>query len=131
MPAKKTAKSPAKKRKGCTPVSVRVAILTPDDKTEIHFGLTKGCNPDQTVFWVIDFILKELKEGELKTRIEVHVQVGKEQMQDAVKLAKTKKLSPENTDLLKTKVAKRAKQLPPGTMNDPKLNNLLLATLQN
>gem|GEM_PF-1876050 len=131
LTTKSTVKATAKKAKGCTPISVQVAFLTPDDKTEIHFGLTKGCNPDDSVFWLIDFILKELKGGEMKTRIEVHVKVGKEQEQDAETLSKVKKLNPENTDLLKTKVTKRAKQLTPGTESDPKLNNLLLATLQN
>ena len=63
----------ATKKNGCTPISVEVAILTPDDKHEIHFGLTKGCNPDNTAFWIVDFILKEDKAGQMKTRVEIHV----------------------------------------------------------
>lgn len=116
-------------KKGCTPISVEVAILTPDDKHEIHFGLTKGCNPDDTVFWIVDFILKEDKGGQMKTRIEIHVHVGKDQAKDAQKLADTKKLSEENVDLLNGPAAKRAKKLPPGSPNDTKLNNLVLAAI--
>lgn len=116
---------------GCTPFSVSVAVLTPDDKTQINFGLTKGCNPDNTAFWIVDFILKELSGGAMKTRIEIHVHVGKELEQDAATLAQTKALSPENIDLLETKAAKRAKQLPAGTTSDKKLNNLVLAAVQN
>ena len=62
-------------------------ILTPDDRHEIHFGLTKGCNADDTVFWVVDFLLKEAKNGQMKTRIEVHVHVGKDKTADAANLA--------------------------------------------
>ncbi len=120
------------KPKNCTPFSVTVAILTPDDKTEINFGLTKGCNPDNTAFWIIDFMLKQKNAaGVMVTRIEVHVHIGKELQATAESLAQTKQLTPEGLALLQTKVAKRAKQLPTGTSNDEKLNNLLIATIDN
>ena len=119
------------KKKGCTPISVEVAILTPDDKHEIHFGLTKGCNPDDTVFWVVDFLLKEDKNGQMKTRIEVHVHVGKDKRADAAKLADSKELSQENIDLLNGPAFKRAKKLPPGTPQDAKLNNLVVSAVSD
>jgi hypothetical protein len=118
-------------KKGCTPISVEVAILTPDDKHQINFGLTKGCNPDDTVFWIIDFLLKEQKGSKMVTRVEVHVHVGKEKQQDVEKLAKTKKLSDEAIDLLNTLAAERAKKLPPGTTNDPELNKLVSAAISS
>lgn len=116
---------------GCTPISISVAVLTPDDKTQINFGLTKGCNPDNTVFWIVDFILKELSGGTMKTRVEIHVHVGKELEEAAQALADSKQLSPENADLLETKAAKRAMQLPPGTTSDKRLSNLVVAAIQN
>lgn len=119
------------KKKGCTPVSIQVAVLTPDDKHQINFGLTKGCNPDDSVFWIIDFILKEQKGDKLVTRVEVHVHVGKEKEKDAERLSKTKKLSDEAIDLLNTLAADRAKKLPPGTTNDPKLNQLVTAAISS
>lgn len=128
----KAGKSKAKKTKsdkGCTPISVKVAVLLPDDIRQLYFGLTKGCNPDQTIFWVIDFLLKELKAGVMKTRVEVHVTVGKEQQAQAAKLAKTQKLSPESIDLLNGPVTDRAKKLPVGTTADNRLNGMLLRTL--
>ena len=121
----------AAKKKGCTPISVEVAILTPDDKHQINFGLTKGCNPDDTVFWIIDFLLKEQKGSTMVTRVEVHVHVGKEKQEDVEKLAKTKKLSDEAIDLLNTLAAERAKKLPPGTTNDPELNKLVTAAISS
>jgi hypothetical protein len=114
---------------GCTPISVQVAVLTPDDKHQINFGLTKGCNPDNTVFWIVDFILKELKNGQMKTRIEIHVHVGQDNAGDAGKLATNKKLSDENVDLLNGPAAKRAMKLPPGTTNDAKLNNMVVSAV--
>ena len=117
------------KKKGCTPISVEVAILTPDDKHEVHFGLTKGCNPDNTAFWIVDFLLKEEKGGQMKTRVEIHVHIGKDKEKDAEKLSQTKKLSPENEDLLSGPAADRAKALPPGSPNDKKLNNLVTAAV--
>ena len=129
MATTKTAKK--KKKKGCTPISIQIAVLTPDDKHQINFGLTKGCNPDDTVFWIIDFLLKEEKGETMVTRVEVHVHVGKEKEADAEKLAKTRKLSDEAIDLLNTLAADRAKKLPPGTTNDPKLNQLVAAAISS
>ena len=119
----------ATKKGGCTPISVEVAVLTPDDKHQINFGLTKGCNPDDTVFWIVDFILKEQKGGQMKTRVEIHVHVGKDNSNDAAKLATTKQLAEENIDLLNGPAAKRAMKLPPGTTNDTKLNNLVVSAI--
>lgn len=121
----------APKPKGCTPISVTVAILTPDDQHQINFGITKGCNPDDSVFWIVDFLLKEQKGTQMVTRVEIHVHVGKDQSQDAATLANTKTLSPENVDLLNGPAADRAKALPPGTNNDKKLSNLVVAAVSN
>jgi len=119
------------KGSGCTPISVAVAILTPDDKHEIHFGLTKGCNPDNTAFWIVDFLLKELKGGQMKMRVEFHVHVGKDKEKDAKKLADSQTLSPENVDLLTGPAADRAKKLPPGTTSDKRLSNMVVAAVSN
>lgn len=121
---RKSTKKSARKG-GCTPFSVQVAILTPDDEHEVHFGLTKGCNPDDTAFWTIDFLLKELSGGQMKTRIEVHVTVGKDLQPKAETLADKKKLTPEKVDLLNGPIADHAKELPAGTTNDPDLNSML------
>ena len=117
------------KKKGCTPISVEVAVLTPDDKHQINFGLTKGCNPDDSVFWIVDFILKEQKGSTMVTRVEVHVHVGKDQQKAAENLAKNKQLSDEAIDMLNTLAAERAKKLQPGTTNDPQLNKIVTAAV--
>src|SRR4030095_1976181 len=109
----------------CTPFSVKIAILTPDDTHEIQFGLTKGCNPDNTAFWLIDFLLKQFKNGIAKTRVEVHVTLGADKHGQAATLARTQRLSPESVDLLNGPIADRASRLPAGTTSDKKLGGML------
>jgi len=128
-PAKPGDKKPAK----CTPFSVSVAITL--DTREIHFGITKGCNKDNTAFWTIDFILKVKKGSEMKTRVEVHIVIGKDTEKEkaeqlAAEIKKNKKLDDERIDLLQTDVADRALQVPPkDAQNDPQLKGLLMDVL--
>jgi hypothetical protein len=135
-PAKKTSSKTASKKladkaPGCTAFSVSVKILTLDDKREIQFGLTKGCNPDNSAHWVIDFLLKEKKGDEMKTRVEVHVTVGTDQKKEAAaKLAETKELAPAKVNLLQGRVADRALEVTPkAAAKDPELQKLLLRVL--
>jgi hypothetical protein len=127
--AKKSTTKANGKEKGCTAFSVTVKILTLDDKREINFGLTKGCNADNTAFWVIDFTLKEKKGDEMKTRVEVHVTVGTDQKKAAAEeLAQTKELAKVN--LLQGRVADRALEVKPkDAQNDSELQKLLLRVL--
>ena len=125
------------KQKKCKPFSVSVLVNTNDEKREIIFGLTHGCNADNTDFWTIDFTLKEKKGNEMKTRVEVHVVIGRDQEKEKAKadalaadMKKKKKLDDERTDLLQTEVADRALQIPAGqAQNDPELKNLLVGVL--
>ena len=87
------------------------------------------CNPDDSVFWIVDFILKEQKGSQMVTRIEIHVHVGQNNANDAAKLATNKSLSDENVDLLNGPVAKRAMKLPPGTTTDSKLNDMVVSAV--
>src|SRR5262245_54251672 len=132
MPPTKTAAKPAPQ--GCTPFSVSVDFLTPDDEKQIHFGLTKGCNPDNTPFWTIDFLLKEQKGTTFKTRVEVHVVLGTDQEKAkaeklAAKLKETKTLSAGRVDLLQGEAADRAAELPEGTKTDSELEEILKGVL--
>jgi hypothetical protein len=117
--------------KPCTPFSVTVAVLTPDDKREVSFGLTHGCNPDGlSDFWLIDFILKQKKGDEMKTRVEVHVTVGENKKEKAAALAETKELSLSKLNLLKNQIADRATELPKSeAARDPELQAMLLRVL--
>jgi hypothetical protein len=110
-PAK--AKKPGTREKPCTSFFVKVAVLTPDDQHEIHFGVSKTCNKDNTATWSLHFTLKELKNG--KTRVEIEAQVGPENAAAMEKLAASKKLTEEQKDTLQGPVADMVKELPPGS----------------
>ena len=125
-PAKKAAAKPArktgavaKKDTPCTSFFVKVAVLTPDDQNEIHFGVSKTCNNDNTVTWSLNFVLKQLSGGQMKTRVEIEAQVGPENAAAMEKLAATKKLTEDQVDTLQGPVADLVKELPPGSKGTP------------
>jgi hypothetical protein len=111
----------------CTPLSVEIAVVPPDDKREVQFGLTRGCNPDNSSFWTIDFLLKELKGTEMRTRVEVHVALGENKKANAEALAGTKALTPAKLSLLKNQIADLASSLSKDEApTNPELRALLL-----
>jgi hypothetical protein len=125
-PAKKEAAKPAKKNgdakkkdNPCVPFFVKVAVLTPDDQNEIHFGISKICNSDNSVTWSISFVLKQLSGGQMTTRVEIEAQVGPENAAAMEKLAATKKLTQDQVDTLQGPVADLVKELPPGSKGTP------------
>jgi hypothetical protein len=64
--------------KKCVPVSVSFQVLTGDQLRQIIFGLTKGCNPDNSSFWIIHFELQErtLVTTPFVVRVKLDVKVG-------------------------------------------------------
>jgi hypothetical protein len=49
---------------GCTPISVTIVVIDPDEKLiKVDFGLAKACNDDGTVTWKIDFKFFERDEA--------------------------------------------------------------------
>jgi hypothetical protein len=116
--------------KPCKPFSVEIAVVPPDDKREVHFGLTRGCNPDNSSFWTIDFMLKQLRGTEMKTRVEVHVAVGENKKPKAEALADSKALTPAKLSLLKNQIAELASSLSKDEApTNPELRALLLKLL--
>ena len=125
-PAKKKARKPVKKKAGaqqedspCTSFFVKVAVLTPDDQNEIHFGISKICNSDNTVTWSISFVLKQPSGGQMKVRVEIEAQVGPENAAAMEKLASTKKLTEDQVDALQGPVHDMVKELPHGSKGTP------------
>ena len=100
-----------------------VSFLLPDNKREIHFGLSKSTNTDGSDDWVIDFELKEKIGEELKSRVKIHLMV--KDKNKAKKLADAKKLSQAKANLLLGKVQLKAASLPPGTTKNQELEDLL------
>lgn len=130
--AAKASAKPAKKEPApCTPFAIDVAVLTPDDKTKIVFGLSRKCVPK--VIWTIHFVLQEIDGSKVTDRVKVDVVVGDDKIPAAEDLAKKQEgkpptdpqLNAAKLDLLQTRVADRAAELDKGTTSDPELEKLL------
>ena len=134
--APKTTKTTATKSKvttpePCTPFAIDVAVLTPDDKTRIVFGLSRQCEPK--VLWTIHFVLQEIDGANVIERVNVDVVVGDDKIVKAEALATAQQGKPASDpqlesaklDLLQTRIADRAAELPAGTTADPELESLL------
>ena len=114
----------------CVPFSISLAVLAPDNKRQISFGLTKGCNADETAFWIINFVLRDKVGDEFQDRVKLLVSVNTDKNPAAEKLAK-EGLSNTDISFLVGPVTNRAKKLPAGTNADPKLNTMLATVVDS
>jgi len=110
-----------KQDKPCTSFFVKVDVLTPDDQHEIHFGVSKTCNKDNTATWSLRFTLKELSNGQMKTRVDIEAQVGPENAAAMEKLAASKSLTEEQKDTLQGPVKDMVDTLAPGSAGTPEV----------
>lgn len=114
----------------CAPLSIAVAVLTPDETREIYFGVGRVCNPDGSATWNIDFTLHVKRNGEWKPRAAARVTLGPELAPKAETLAAGQGLSPGKLSLLENQIADRAAALSKKKVNsDPVLRDLLLQLL--
>ena len=60
----------------CKPFSITLAVLAPDNKRQISFGITKGCITDDKAFYVLNFVLRDLVNGDFQDRVRLHVEIG-------------------------------------------------------
>jgi hypothetical protein len=112
----------------CTPFSITLAVLAPDDLKQVSFGLTKGCKPDESAFWIVDFVFRDRpdEDSDFQDRVKLHVSVNTADNPAAEKLAKSG-LTNMDIAFLSGPVTNRSKKLPPGTTNDKKLANMVNA----
>jgi hypothetical protein len=114
----------------CVPFSISLAVLAPDNKRQISFGLTKGCNADDTAFWIINFVLRDRIGDEFQDRVKLHVAVNTDKNPAAEKLAK-EGLSNTDISFLVGPVTNRARKLPAGSNADAKLNTMLATVVDS
>ena len=60
----------------CKPFSITLAVLAPDNKRQISFGITKGCISDDQAFYVLNFVLRDIVDGDFQDRVRLHVEIG-------------------------------------------------------
>ena len=116
QPAKTNDKAVPKK---CVPFTVTLAVLAPDNKRQVSFAITKGCNPDDTAFWLLHFVLRDKLEAGFQDRVVLDVRVNAQNNALAEKLA-AEGISRAQLDFLQGPITNAAKKLPAGTTSDEK-----------
>jgi hypothetical protein len=94
--------------------------LAPDNKRQVSFGITKGCNADDSSFWLLHFVLRDKVEGGFQDRVVLDVRVNAQDNPLAERLA-TEGLKRAQLDFLAGPITNAAKRLPPGTHSDDKV----------
>ena len=102
----------------CKPFSVTLAVLAPDNKRQISFGITKGCISDDKAFFVLNFVLRDLVNGEFQDRVRLHVEVGDTDSDKAQRLI-DRGLTMTQLNWLQGPVTSKTKNLPVGTTSNP------------
>jgi len=102
----------------CKPFSVTLAVLAPDNKRQISFGITKGCISDTQAFFVLNFILRDLVNGDFQDRVRLHVEVGDTDSDKAQRII-DRGLTMTQLSWLQGPVTNKTKGLPVGTTANP------------
>lgn len=116
VPSASPQNAPEKK---CVPFSMSLAVLAPDNKRQVSFGITRGCNADDTSFWLLHFVLRDKVDGAFQDRVVLDVRVNAQENPLAEKLA-SEGLKRAQLDFLSGPVTSAAKKLPAGTTSDDK-----------
>jgi len=118
-PATTSAASP------CTPFSVTLAVLSPDDNTQVSFGVSRHCPPTGPLY-IIVFVLRTKDTGGFQDRVKLEVTVGDTDNADAQAMV-DRGLTMTQIEFLQGPITNRAQALPAGTTTDPKTEKLVAA----
>jgi hypothetical protein len=110
----------------CKSLTVILAILAPDNKRQISFGMSKICQNADDAIYVIEFVLRDRIGDEFQDRVRLHVDVGgdlkdKEKAQELM----DRGLSMTQLQFLKGPVTLRTKNLAAGTDKDKKSEEMI------
>lgn len=109
----------------CKEFSITLAVLAPDNKRQISFGMARGCIDDNTPFYVINFVLRDKTEDGFQDRVRLKVTIGPLDSDKAQKLMDAG-LKDTQVEFLQGPITNAAKKLPPGTTQDDKTEKKLL-----
>jgi hypothetical protein len=107
----------------CKAFSISLAVLAPDNKRQVSFGLTRGCIDDNTPFYVINFILRDKVDGGFQDRVKLVITVG-DTLNPKAQALMDQGMTSTQLEFLQGPITTRAKKLAAGTTDDPKLNQL-------
>ena len=109
----------------CKPFSVNLAVLSPDDQTQVSFGISRHCPPSGPLY-VIVFVLRTNESGGFQDRVKLEVTLGDTDNPDAQAMV-DRGLTMTQIQFLQGPITDRAKDLPDGTTSDNKTAKLLAA----
>jgi hypothetical protein len=108
---------------------VSLAVLAPDNKRQVSFGITKGCNADNSAFYLVHFVLRDKVPGGFQDRVVLDVRVNAQDNPLAEKLA-AEGMKRAQLDFLAGPITNAAKRLDPGTTSDKKTQDKVLEVLK-
>jgi hypothetical protein len=110
----------------CKEFSINLAVLAPSNKRQISFGMMRGCVDDNTPFYAMIFILRDLIQNEFQDRVKVKITIGPT-LNDKAEGLMNRGLNAAQLDFLQGPLTSRAKKLPVTGGNevaDTKMNAL-------
>ena len=113
----------------CKPFSIVLAVLAPDNKRQVSFGITKGCLSDDEAFYVINFVLRDTINGQFQDRVRLHVTVGDTDNEKAQRMI-DRGMTMTQLEFLQGPLTSKTKNLPAGTTSNPAAEKTL-ATIVN
>jgi hypothetical protein len=109
----------------CTPFSVNLAVLSPDDQTQVSFGISRHCPPSGPLYIII-FVLRTNETGGFQDRVKLEVTLGDTDNDDAQAMV-DRGLTMTQIQFLQGPITNRAQSLPNGTTSDNRTAKLLAA----
>lgn len=113
----------------CTPFSIVLAVLAPDNKRQVSFGVSRGCISDTQPFYVLNFILRDKIGDDFQDRVRLHVTVGDTDSDKAQRLI-DQGMTMTQLQFLQGPITNKTKSLPQGTTSHP-ASEKLLSTIVN
>jgi hypothetical protein len=107
----------------CEPFSVNLAVLSPDDQTQVSFGISRHCPPSGALYIII-FVLRTNETGGFQDRVKLEVTLGDTDNADAQAMV-DRGLTMTQIEFLQGPITARAQKLPAGTTSDNRTNKLL------
>jgi hypothetical protein len=107
----------------CTPFSVNLAVLSPDDQTQVSFGISRHCPPSGSLYIII-FVLRTNESGTFQDRVKLEVTLGDTDNADAQAMV-DRGLTMTQIEFLQGPITARAQSLPGGTTSDNRTAKLL------
>ena len=110
----------------CKSLTIALALLAPDNKRQVSFGMSKICQDANTAVYVIEFVLRDKIGDEFQDRVRLHVDVGGDTKdKDAAQALMDRGMSMTQLQFLKGPLTARTRNLPRGTEKDQKAEDMI------